>query len=335
MRHLKESERQRAFETARKWAAGKEPVFKERSETPSKYPWQVTGIVLLLCIVLLVAAFIPSALRLYRAGSEEFCRAPLTSDAPECSIVGYATILLAETGSLVFILALSVVESKTIVNIRGVSINAVTTLLWASAVTSVLVAVVGNAHVGRPWERQLLFDYLIVFVPPALVLTVGYILKDFLLEMLRSRSEHNQRFAERKVVWEQTLEDPELSPQWLRFYSRALKEALQSANGREREEMENLSRMQWEQLILYEMHESSWSVDPNRAKEAVTIVAPADKELSVANLIADGNMWQNANGTWSACLPGTDQVIRDDYKSANYAKMAIEARLRTLNRNGG
>lgn len=238
VRPLRESERQLAYETARQRILGPEPVLKKSLALPSKYPPLVIGIVLFMCAMVLIAAFVPSALRLSKAGREEFCPASedievvVDQEAFVCHAVGVSAVLLAETGSIVFILALSVVVTTTRIQIFRVDVDPVRVLLWTSALVCVGVAVVGNAHVGKPWIKQQLFDYLIVFVPPALVLTVGYILKDFLLQAIAGTVEQNASYNEKVAQRKFLEENPEDHPRWLQYYSRALKERLVSANSR-------------------------------------------------------------------------------------------------------
>ena len=71
----------------------------------SKYPPTVTRLISFLCIVLLLAAFTPSAIRLYVIGSQTFGQAVSSSVA--MTAVGLATVLSAEVGQVVFSLALA------------------------------------------------------------------------------------------------------------------------------------------------------------------------------------------------------------------------------------
>lgn len=325
IRPLRESERQKAYETAKKWTAGKEPKLDNKQVVLTKYHPYVVSIVLILCIVLLVAAFVPSALRIHEAGKSEFCNTEGTFTEDVCNTVGWTAVLLAETGSLVFILALSVVESTTRINMGSYSIDPVQVLLWSSAFVSVLVAIVGNAHIGQPWKHGQLFDYLIVFVPPTLVLTVGYILKDFLLELLRSRRERNKVYLERKFMYEAVLENPETHEKWLSFYSKAIKEALQSANRNRIDQLETLSRDDWMELVLHEMKESNWTVNPERLQE-INQPETVKDNWELESLIADGYIWQNENGTYSAIMPGTEITIGTEYIRPTSALAAMRIR---------
>jgi hypothetical protein len=72
--------------------------------TISKYPPAITRLISGLCLVLLLAAFTPSAIRLYVIGSQTFGQA--VSNHAAKTAVGLATVLSAEIGQVVFSLAL-------------------------------------------------------------------------------------------------------------------------------------------------------------------------------------------------------------------------------------
>jgi hypothetical protein len=73
--------------------------------TISKYPPAITRLISSLCLVLLLAAFTPSAIRLYVIGSQTFGLAVPNHLAQ--TAVGLATVLSAEVGQVVFSLALA------------------------------------------------------------------------------------------------------------------------------------------------------------------------------------------------------------------------------------
>ena len=319
MKRLTEVQRLAAYERARKWAAGPRPRLSSKLDsTPSKYPRQVIGLVLILCFILLVAAFVPSAIRLYESGSQEFCQA-LDSDSQLCNLVGISTVLLAETGSLVFILALSVVESVAPIKLGRLRFDLVRTLLWISALSSVFIAIVGNAHIGRPWQTGILFDWLVTFIPPILVLSVGYVLKDLLLQTIATRHTRLYEYQRKLENYLELLEEPEKSTKWFKVYSTALKEALQKANKRKIEQLQLLSNSDWEVIIVYEMREANWQINPEMLS-AETFVAP----------IGEKDTWQNTDGLWSARMPGTGELIGATYSQRHYAKNAIKTRHRAI-----
>ena len=109
LRPLTQEQRQGARKKARDAvirAIGPKPAREHFNQsTISKYPPSVTRLIFLLCLVLLLAAFTPSAIRLYVIGSQTFGQA-VSNDAA-MTAVGFATVLSAEIGQIVFSLALA------------------------------------------------------------------------------------------------------------------------------------------------------------------------------------------------------------------------------------
>ena len=103
LRPLTQEQRQAAYQAAREAvirAIGPKPVRENFNyATISKYPPSVTRLMFLLCLVLLLAAFTPSAIRLYVIGSQTFGQAVPNDIA--MTAVGFATVLSAEIGQIV------------------------------------------------------------------------------------------------------------------------------------------------------------------------------------------------------------------------------------------
>ncbi len=332
--NLTEAGRLAAYEKARKWVAGPKPRLSKIESRPSKYPKQVMRLVLGLCLLLLIAAFIPSAIRLYRSGSEEFCRSFNIADNQNemlCNIVGVSTVLLAETGSLVFILALSVVQGVARYKIGKFNIDLVRVFLWTSTLASVLIAIVGNAHIGKPWKTQIVFDYLVTFVPPILVLSVGYVLKDLFLQSIADRYTQLTEYQQKLESYQGVLDYPEDSGKWYKAYSKALKEAIQKANRSRKEELSALSSKEWEYLIMQEIREANWQVTSEKMIQAEA------ESISIVE-IADSDIWQNESGAWSARIPGSETVLGEKYSTPGRARGAVKihqkAIARKANQNG-
>jgi hypothetical protein len=107
IRPLTQEQRQTAREAAHDAvirAVGAKPTREQFTYTTiSKYPPAITRLISGLCLVLLLAAFTPSALRLYVIGSQTFGQAVNSSAA--MTAVGLATALSAEVSQVVFSLA--------------------------------------------------------------------------------------------------------------------------------------------------------------------------------------------------------------------------------------
>jgi hypothetical protein len=109
LRPLTQEQRQSAWQAAQDAvvrAAGGRPNREHFSHTTtSKYPPAVTRLIVSLCLILLLAAFTPSAIRLFVIGSQTFGQAVPNTLA--VTAVGLATVLSAEVGQVVFSLALA------------------------------------------------------------------------------------------------------------------------------------------------------------------------------------------------------------------------------------
>jgi hypothetical protein len=109
IRPLTQEQRQAAHKAAHDAvirAIGTKPTRGQFTYTTiSKYPPAITRLISGLCLILLLAAFTPSAIRLYVIGSQTFGQAVNNSVA--MTAVGFATVLSAEIGQIVFSLALA------------------------------------------------------------------------------------------------------------------------------------------------------------------------------------------------------------------------------------
>jgi hypothetical protein len=100
--------------------------------TISKYPPGITRLISGLCLVLLLAAFTPSAIRLYVIGSQTFGQA--VSNSIAMTSVGLATVLSAEVGQVVFSLALATLGTS----------RSSRRLLYASMSIATIIALTGK-----------------------------------------------------------------------------------------------------------------------------------------------------------------------------------------------
>ncbi|MBZ0304658.1 MAG: hypothetical protein K8I82_01200, partial [Anaerolineae bacterium] len=88
--------------------AGKKPVREQfRNSTISKYPHWITGMVVGLSLIVLLTAFLLSAMRLYHIGYATFHQT-LANDFAS-TVAGFAIVLLSEAAAVLFTIALSVI----------------------------------------------------------------------------------------------------------------------------------------------------------------------------------------------------------------------------------
>ena len=146
IRPLTQEERQLARSAAQEAVMrdiGERPIRSQYNHhTAYRYPPMVTRLITGLCIALLLAAFTPSAIRLYVIGSSTFGAAVPYELA--MIAVGIATVLTAEVGQVVFSLALATLGTST----------SARRLLYSSMGIATAIALVGNVQIALPGHMR-------------------------------------------------------------------------------------------------------------------------------------------------------------------------------------
>ena len=217
IRPLTQEERQLAR------SAAEEAVMRDIGERPQReqfnqhaahrYPPTVTRLITGLCIALLLAAFTPSAIRLYVIGSQTFGAAvpyPLAMIA-----VGIATVMTAEIGQVVFSLALATLGTT----------PSARRLLYSSMGIATAIALVGNVQIALPGHADSPFAWLEAIAPPLLVLSTAYVLKEQMLEAIELRHANERAYQEVSNDWQRATLNPEAHSGWMQFYANALRDA--------------------------------------------------------------------------------------------------------------
>ena len=189
----------------------------------SKYPLSVTRLIFVLCLVLLLAAFTPSAIRLYVIGSQTFGQA--VSNEVAMTAVGFATVLSAEIGQIVFSLALATLGTS----------QSARRLLIASMAIATIISLVGTVQVALPGHETSPFAWLEALAPPIIVLATAYVIKEQILETVEVRHANERAFQVALEEWQTATATPEEYPTWMQFYANALQDALRKANARRKE----------------------------------------------------------------------------------------------------
>ncbi|MBL8130366.1 MAG: hypothetical protein JNL42_00805 [Anaerolineae bacterium] len=271
IRLLTQEERQFAY------SAAEEAVLRDIGDQPQRhhynqytsdrFPAHVTRLITGLCIALLLAAFTPSAIRLYVIGSSTF-GAAIPSELAMIA-VGIATVLTAEIGQVVFSLALATL---------GTSISA-RRLLYASMGIATAIALVGNVQVALPGHAESPFAWLEAIAPPLLVLSTAYVLKEQLLVTIEQRHANERAYQEALRDWQAAALAPQAHPQWMQFQANALRDALRRANSRRRDVVERLTTADWRALVYRELQSDAWYETPT---QPVSVEVEAERPLDEA-----------------------------------------------------
>jgi hypothetical protein len=250
-------------------AASQEAVLRDLGDRPDRerfnhyaarrYPPGVTTLINALCIALLLAAFTPSAIRLYVIGSQTFGAAVPYELAMVA--VGIATVLTAEVGQVVFSLALATLGTST----------GARRLLYTSMGIATAIALVGNVQVALPGHVESPFAWLEAIAPPLLVLSTAYVLKEQMLDAIEQRHANERAYQEAVNDWSGAALNPEAHPRWKQFHANAVRDALRKANARRREAVEALTHGDWRTLVYRELQAEDWYEMPEIAASAVTV----------------------------------------------------------------
>jgi len=276
-------------------SAAQEAVQREIGDRPNReyfnhhatrrYPPGVTKLINVLCIVLLLAAFTPSAIRLYVIGSETFGAAVPYELAMVA--VGIATVLTAEIGQVVFSLALATLGTS-----KGAR-----RLLYSSMGIATAIALVGNVQVALPGHIESPFAWLEAIAPPLLVLSTAYVLKEQMLESIEMRHANERAYQEAVNDWQRSAINPEAHPRWMQFYANAIRDALRKGNSRRREALEALTNGDWRALVYRELQADNWYDTPEAPAPSMVVAVP--EEGSVVDAARPLALSVNGNGALS------------------------------------
>jgi hypothetical protein len=294
LRPLTQEQRQEARQAAQN------AVFRAMGARPSReqfthhatstYPPSVTRLISGLCIVLLLAAFTPSAIRLYVIGSHTFGQAVSNSAAK--TAVGLATVLSAEVGQVVFSLALATLGTS----------GSARRLLYGSMGIATIIALTGNVQLALPGHEKSPFAWLEAVAPPLLVLSTAYVIKEQLLDAIQQRHANERAFQEALHDWQQATSNPESHSHWSQFYANALRDALRKMNARRQDALQDMTIADWRAAIYRELQAEEWYATPKpdneKPSEQKTEIQPEAEPVPLA-LNASGNGHGHANGNGS------------------------------------
>lgn len=282
---LTEEQRRNARQRARNTVleeVGDRPLWDHyKRHTVGSYPPYVMVIVTGVMLALLCAAFVPSAYRVFSISSEKFSYAVDNPDAARQ--VGYAFILLAESGQIGFMLAAGVLSIDRAAERR---------LLYLAAAISTAIALVFNVQkaLGDRWLVAFWQDtaaWLEAYGPPILVIFSATVLKYVMLEGVRNRHANKAAYERALAEWLTANRNPEQSREWVTIYANALWDEYREAHGRKNLVKDGVTSRQRYLLVLREMEADNWfeamedAVESYDLGEKVTDYGNADRHTTI------------------------------------------------------
>lgn len=236
--------------------AGTKPTPDEFQENHvSKYPPAVVNAVLILCGVALLAAFYPSAMRLYEAGKESFYHS--IPNENKARAAGISLIVMAELTLLICNLALAVIMATSIYRVA----------LNAGSIISTAIALVGNIQIGLWNQTESPIAWLETIAPPLLVVILSFVLKGVLLTRISETHQWQTTFKQALDRWQQDVRNAEHSPRFRQVYANELKALYVAINSEGRGRSDRLNYLQalssqgWSSLVKAALNEDVWYDD--------------------------------------------------------------------------
>jgi len=284
---LTQEQRLSATERAKKaiiQSIGEKPsVLQFEGHSNDRFPPYVTKSIITLCVLALVAAFIPSAIRLYHIGSDTFNHS--ITHQISAQIVGLSVVVMAELSQLVFSLSLAVLGTS----------KASRRLLYFSMFTATLIALVGNVQVALPGHWMNPFAWLEAIAPPVLVLSLAYILKEQMLVTIEQRYETERMYQEALQGWEKQTAKPENHPNWKQFYANSIRDEFIGLYKRRKSvDVKSLGSGEWIEIVKREFNADQWYM-PESNIEDNTIALNTAKQLE-AEVISEDTPLAMKNG---------------------------------------
>lgn len=329
---LDQKQRDEALHQARLRLVGPEPepgpeprIEDFLARGTGRFPPGVTRTIRVLSIVTLLAAFLPSAIRLHAIGLAVFSKA--ITHVPSAYVAALCIVLLSESGQVIFSLA-----AATLTDASGRFQQ------WGlrfGAFTCTLIALAGNAEMVQPWAHAGLFVWLEAFAPPLLVLVTAQVLKSQMLHSIEdvhhAKAQYAQAHAawqadyeERMHAWQDAYTQADQHPKWMHYAANALRDALRSANRRSYAVMRALTDEEWRMLVLREMRAEQWYERAEAQAQVQERIEAAQQERSAQSARSGASSgthtgeaagqvrFDDARNAWVAECPHCDYVAEKD-----------------------
>lgn len=253
---LRDDERDAAYDRARQRIAGRKPTQEEfMQHRMNKYPRTFTIAILTLSGVMLIAAWLPSAMRIHASAKEGF--EAIITQAMSVYVAALCVVLMSETGQIVFSLA------------SATSTQRKQRIGFAfGAVVCTGIALTGNAVAAGSHATKDAFAFLETFAPPVLTLITAEVLKSQMLNAIADRHQAHTQYELALAQWKRNIADAEQDAAWKRTLANVLKDALRETNKGSKAVLRELSQDDWYALTLRERHATEWHDAAERRLEA-------------------------------------------------------------------
>lgn len=220
-----------------------------------KFPREVRYSIMFLITLILAAAFILSAMRLYHVGNTEFLKT--IADHNSAIAAGVFIILLAEASTIMFTIAINVIGDTWLS--KGI--------MFGLAVLATMIALSGNYYVALYHQEANFFSWLEALSPPIITIGTSFVLERFVFGMIEQRHKDQIEYEKALKVYIEKTGTPETHDFFPQAYANALFDMLISVNkdGRRkhdgkyfRDVLAQLSSTNKVALVQREIEADSW-----------------------------------------------------------------------------
>jgi hypothetical protein len=243
---LRDDQRDAAYERARQRIAGRKPTQTEfMQQRIDKYPRSFVIAIVFLSGLMLIAAYLPSAMRIHSVALENYGQV-ITQEMSKY-VAALCIVLMSETGQIVFSLASATSEQRK----RRIGFA-------FGALVCTAIALSGNAVASGAHATQNAFAFLETFAPPVLTLITAEVLKSQALNAIADRHRAHTQYEIALDAWQRSITDAENDAAWKRTLANVLKDALRDANKRSHAVLRELTQDDWYALTMRERHALEW-----------------------------------------------------------------------------
>lgn len=230
---LTQTQRIEARHTARKAVIsriGKEPKREDYSRPAfDKYPAWVTFLIGFLIVLVMFAAFIVSAMRLFHIGSMEFFNT--IEDKNSATIAGAMIIILSEASAILFTIAVNVIGESRVSK----------AVMIVSAIIATCIALSGNYYVALYQRHTTVFSWFDTFAPPLVTLSAAFVLERFIFRVIEQRQKDRLDFENDLRTHREKTSNPEDYDSFDQDYANAIWDSLLSINRTNRRQIDNVT----------------------------------------------------------------------------------------------
>ena len=261
---LTRSERANAYDQAKRSIVGSPPDREAfLRSTFTRFPPETQKHINFITNIVLLGAFVPSALRIFIAGSTSVYALTTPTEqwqiaafAAYALVVGLGSVMIAEAGQIAFTLASS--ASDNVGHQRSLTIAS--WLCTAFALVANVSIVKPHTHTATQDVPAYVFAWAETLLPPILALIAANVRKSQVVNAIADRYAAEQSYLAANVGWENAYNNADVDRSFGRALANALRDQIVNANRQSKARLRSLATQDWLALVDRERNAEEWYV---------------------------------------------------------------------------